>query len=293
MDRTRSSSDRNKPVARSTRLARVWMPCLAALGAAGALPGLALAADDGADNERWQAIRKNLFADRPISEETQGILELDTPVRAADASVVPIAIRAQLAQTPSRYIKKLWLVIDRNPSPVGAIFTFTPESGRADLETRVRVEEYTHVRAIAELSDGKLVMQKRYVKASGGCSAPAGKDLAEAMASVGKMKLRIEGEPSAGKPLLAQLMISHPNVSGLAIDQVTRLAPVPYYVRTVNVSYGGKPVMSADVDFTLSENPSLRFYFTPHATGNAELRAQVVDSNDRQFESAVAVRSTL
>jgi sulfur-oxidizing protein SoxY len=280
-------------VSRRTRLARIGLPCWAALGAIGALPRLALAADEGADNERWLAIRKNLFAGRPISEDAQGILELDTPVRAADASVVPIGVRTQLVQTPARYIQKLWLVIDRNPSPVGAIFSFTPESGRADLETRVRIEEYTFVRAIAELSDGKLVMHKRYVKASGGCSAPAGKDLAEAMASVGKMKLRVEGEPSAGKPLLAQLMISHPNVSGLAIDQVTRLAPVPYYVRTVNVSYGGKPVMSADVDFTLSENPSLRFYFTPLATGAAELRAQVVDSNERQFESAVAVRSNV
>ena len=288
MDRTRIGTRNDDTVPRSTRLARVWMPCLAVLGATGALPAFAAVADEGADNERWQAVRKNMFADRPISEDAQGILELETPVRAADASVVPIAIRTQLEQTPARYIKKLWLVIDRNPSPVGAIFTFTPESGRADLETRVRIEEYTYVRAIAELA-----LQKRYVKASGGCSAPAGKDLAEAMASVGKMKLRVEGEPSAGKPLLAQLMISHPNVSGLAIDQVTRLAPVPYYVRTVNVSYGGKPVMSADVDFTLSENPSLRFYFVPQTTGAAELRAQVVDSNERQFESAVAVRSTL
>lgn len=265
---------------------RILLPCLVLMGLHA---GPAWSADDGADNERWQSVRQSLFADRTISEDARGIIELDAPVRAADAAVVPIAIRTQLIQSPARYIKKLWLVIDRNPSPVGAIFSFTPASGRADLETRVRIEEYTHVRAIAELSDGQLVMDKRYVKASGGCSAPAGKDLAEAMASMGKMKLRVEGDPVAGQPALAQLMVSHPNVSGLAIDQLTRLAPTPRYVRSINVTYAGKPVMSADVDFTISENPSLRFYFMP--SGDGELKAQVVDSDERKFESAIAVRA--
>lgn len=266
---------------------RILMAGLMALGlhAASAAPST----EDGADNERWQAVRQSLFADRPISEDAAGIVALDTPVRAADAAVVPIAIHTQLVQSPQRYIRKLWLVIDRNPSPVGAVFSFTPDSGRAALETRVRIEEYTHVRAIAELNDGRLVMDKRFVKASGGCSAPAGKDLASALASMGKMKLRVEGEAVVGQPALAQLMVSHPNVSGLAIDQLTRLAPTPQYVRSIQVTYAGKPVLSADVDFTISENPSLRFYFLP--SGDGELKAQVVDSDQRHFESAIPVRS--
>jgi sulfur-oxidizing protein SoxY len=265
---------------------------LAALGASAlTVPAAqaARAADSAADAERWQSIRQGLFADRKISEDAAGIIDLETPVRAADAAVVPIAIRTQLAQTPERYIRKVWLVIDKNPSPVGASFSFTPDSGRAEIETRVRIEEYTNVRAIAELNDGSLVMRTRYVKASGGCSAPAGKDLAEALASLGKMKLRVEGEVVAGKPALAQLMVSHPNVSGLAIDQLTRLAPTPHFVRSIDVSYAGKPVMRADVDFTISENPVVRFWFMPNGSG--ELRARVVDSNDLKFESALAVQA--
>jgi len=49
-------------------------------------------------------------------------------------------------------------VIDKNPSPLGAVFTLTPDSGRADIETRIRIEDYTWVRAIAEMQDGKLYM---------------------------------------------------------------------------------------------------------------------------------------
>jgi sulfur-oxidizing protein SoxY len=252
--------------------------------------GSGLAADDGADNERWRAIRKSLFGNRPISEDARGILTLEAPLRAADAAVVPIAIRTQLAQTPGRWIRKLMLVVDKNPSPVGATFSFTPESGRADVETRVRVEEYSHVRAIAELNDGSLVMQVRYIKAAGGCSAPAGADLAAAMANLGKIDLRIDESTPPGQPARVQLTVSHPNISGLAIDQLTRLAPAPHYVRAIEVRWTGQPLMSADVDFSISENPSLRFYFLRQGSG--ELRADVVDNKDLKFHTTLALKAT-
>lgn len=262
---------------------------LAALWTAG-VAAPALAAPAGADNERWQSIRHSLFQDRPIADDATGVVELEAPVRAADASVVPMAIRTKLPQTPERYVKRLWLVIDKNPSPVGVAFTLTPQSGRADIETRVRVEEYTHARAIAELSDGSLHMHTRFVKASGGCSAPAGKDAEAALVNLGKTKLRVEGPVEPGKPALAQLMVSHPQTSGLAIDQLTRLAPAPYFVRSIAISYGGRPVLTADVDFTVSENPSLRFYFLPDGKGG-ELKAEIQDTRDRSFTATLDVNA--
>ncbi|MEI2677892.1 MAG: quinoprotein dehydrogenase-associated SoxYZ-like carrier [Burkholderiaceae bacterium] len=263
---------------------------LASALAAGLAPMLARAASEVADNEnneRWQMLRKSLFQNRTISEDSAAIIELDTPARAADAAVVPIAFRTRFVQTAGTYIKKVHLVIDRNPSPMGATFTFTPESGRAEIETRVRIEEYTHVRAIAEMNDGRLFMHTRFVKASGGCSAPAGKDLQAALANAGRMKLRVEGDVVLGQPTLAQLSISHPNVSGLAIDQVSRLAPPPHYVRSIEVAYAGKPVLSADIDFTISENPNVRFFFVPKEAG--QLTVNVIDSNDAKFEKSLAV----
>ena len=257
---------------------------------AGLMPQIVRAASEVAENgnnERWQMLRKSLFPDRAISEDASGVIELDTPARASDAAVVPIAFRTRFVQTPDNYIRKVYLVIDRNPSPMGATFSFTPESGRAEIETRVRIEEYTHVRAIAEMNDGRLFMHTRFVKASGGCSAPAGKDLQAALANAGRMKLRVEGDVVLGQPTLAQLSVSHPNVSGLAIDQVSRLAPPPHYVRSIDVAYAGKPVLSADIDFTISENPNVRFYFVPREAG--QLTVKVVDSNDAKFEKSLAV----
>ena len=244
--------------------------------------------DDPEASEIWKKVRASLFESRPITSPADDVLLLDAPARAEDAAVVPISIRTRFEQTAGRYVARLWLVIDNNPSPISAIFTFTPQSGRADIETRVRVDEYTHVRAIAETNDGKLYMTTRFVKASGGCSAPPSKDPQAALATLGRIKFRVEGEVDQNKPVLAQLMISHPNNSGLAMDQATRQFTPSHFVRKIDVSYAGRPVMSADADFSISENPNFRFYFVPQGAG--ELKAEVVDSDDLHFESALKIQ---
>ena len=241
------------------------------------------------ETDTWHKVREAQFAGRSFEQSAEQIVSIDAPNRAEDSAVVPILIHAVQAQQPERWIRKIYLVIDKNPSPLGAVFTLTPDSGRADIETRIRIEDYSWVRAIAETQDGKLYMAMKYVKASGGCSAPAGKDLEAAMARLGRMKFRTEDGVQMNQPNLAELMISHPNVSGLAMDQVTRLYAPPRFVRTVQVSYAGKPVMSADVDFTISENPNFRFYFVPR--GNGDLKAEVVDSSNATFETSLAIRS--
>ena len=238
----------------------------------------------------WQKVRASFFENRPIVNVGDDVLVLDAPGRAEDAAVVPIAMRSRLPQTAANHVTKLTLVIDNNPSPISAIFAFTPHSGRADIETRVRVDEYSFVRAIAETSDGRLLMRTRFVKASGGCSAPPGKDPQAALASLGKIRLRVVGDVVLNQATLAQLMISHPNDSGLAMDQLTRQFTPRRYVRTVNVAYDGQPVLSADLDFSISENPNLRFYFLPRAPGR--LTADVVDSNQVAWKSSLDVAPT-
>ena len=265
--------------------------CSAAVAvvAAAALPARAATlqpSDDPQASPIWLKLRASLFGNRVIGTAPAGMLALEAPARAIDAAVVPIAIRARWPFEPTRYVSRLVLIIDANPSPISAIFQFTPESGRADIETRVRVDDYSHVRAIAETSDGQLFMTSRFVKASGGCSAPAGGDAAAALAAMGKMRFRVDGDLRGQEPVPAQLMIDHPNHSGLAMDQFTRQFTPAHYVRKVDVSYRGKPVFAADVDFSMSENPHFRFYFRPQGgAGVGELQATVVDSQERRFEA--------
>ncbi len=258
----------------------------AASGVAAAILGLvlatpALAATDG--EARWDALRAMLFGDRPIRDGTD-LIALEAPYRAHDAAIVPVSVRATFPQTDERYVKSITLLIDENPAPVAGRFHFSPASGLASIETRVRVNAYTNVRAIAETNEGELFMTKRFVKASGGCSAPAGKDPDAALARLGKMKLRRLDELVLGEPNRAQILISHPNNTGMQMDQLTRHYVPAHFVKTIEVRYEGEPVLTVESDISLSEDPSIHFYYVPREPG--VLSVEVLDSKEQRFARA-------
>lgn len=267
---------------------RTWFwRVLGVLGLLAATTGTAQALqpdDDPQVSPVWLKVRASLFEGRAIKAAPAGLLTLEVPARAIDAAVVPVAIRTFLPDQGSRRVSRLYLIIDANPSPISAIFQFTPDSGRADIETRVRVDAYSHVRAIAETTDGELFMTTRFVKASGGCSAPASADAAASQATLGRIRFRVEGDIKGTQPVRAQLMIEHPNHSGLAMDQATRQYTPAHYVRNIEIRYADRPVLTADVDFSMSENPTFYFYLLPR--GGGELRATVIDSKGMRFVAA-------
>ncbi len=234
-------------------------------------------------------MKQAYFGDRPIVQSDE-LIVLDVPKRAQDAALVPVSITAQVPQTDERYIKTVYLIIDKNPGALAGKFHFTPNSGRADLEFRVRVDAYSPVRAIAELNSGELYMSRRFIKASGGCSAPAGSDLDAAMARLGRIKLKTHSDARIDNATPAQLMISHPNLNGLQMDQLTRLYAPAHFVRHIKVSFDGNEVFSAETGFGISENPSFRFYFVPR--GDGELTAEVVDTKELQFSQTLQVSAS-
>ena len=85
------------------------------------------------------------------------------------------------------------------------------------------------------------------------------------------------------------LMIRHPNASGLAMDQVTRLYAPPHYVKRIDIAYNGKKIMSADTDISISENPNFRFYFLPRQDGT--LTVEAGDSTELSFRTTLQVKA--
>ncbi|MFN0313714.1 MAG: quinoprotein dehydrogenase-associated SoxYZ-like carrier [Burkholderiales bacterium] len=231
----------------------------------------------------WQQIKQLMFGERPVNTEAKRVVELFVPQRAEDAAVVPILIRARMQQTPERFIRHLWLVIDNNPSPFGVKFTLTPESGKADIETRVRLESASPIRVVAELNDGTLWMDSKMVFGAGGCSSASAKSEA-VLRNLGRVRFSVDEQfASKGDPLLAHLRVSHPQFTGMGSDN----PDPPRYVRQVKVFHAQKLVLSADLDFTISENPSFRFYFLPDGVG--ELRAYIEDSDNLKIEQQLEV----
>ena len=60
-----------------------------------------------------------------------------------------------------------------------AKFSFGPAEGAGgerSISTRVRIDNFSHVRAILETADGSLHMATKFVQAAGGCGAMNAKD---------------------------------------------------------------------------------------------------------------------
>ena len=235
------------------------------------------------DSDPWPDIKTSLFADRTIRDGA-GVIEIEAPKRAYDAAIVPVTVTADIPQTEARYIQAIHLIVDKNPAPVAGVFHFTVDSGTASFATRVRVNEYTNIHAIAELNDGSLFMAAAFVKAAGGCSAPSLKDAEKAMATLGKMKLNPPETVVLDRPNQAQLLISHPNFSGMQFDQISRNYIPAHFVEDVRIRYGDRLIMSVEGNISLSEDPSVHFSFVPHGPG--EIAVDVTDSTGMKFSQA-------
>ena len=241
--------------------------------------GPILAAPESEDP--WPGLARDIFKGRPLADGN-GLIAIEMPYRAEDAAIVPVTLRATLPAGDTRSVKSITLVIDQNPSPVAA--TFGIGDGVSAISTRVRVNSYTNVHAVAELSDGGLYVVQTYVKASGGCSAPAAKDAEEAKADLGLMKFRQFAAPApaaATTPHEAQIMMRHPNNSGLQMDQVTHLYVPLFIVNDLRLWQGDQLVLSMDGGISISEDPNIRFTYRPN--GATAFRAEAHDTEGHVF----------
>lgn len=218
----------------------------------------------------WPGLVADIFQNRAIVA-ADGVVTLEAPTRAEDAAIVPMTMRfSDRAQ-----IKLATLVVDQNPMPMAAAFTLGDKSGVGFIETRVRVNSYSNVHAVAETRDGKLRADAKFVKASGGCSAPAVKDPDEAIANLGKLKYR-EFKSADATKREAQIMIRHPNSSGMQMDPVSRAYLPAHFIDAVEVWQGDALIFKMEGGISLSEDPAFRFTYTPN--GAKTLRVEAHDN---------------
>ena len=255
---------------------RFFLIAACGLGAIGCTHAASADDEAAARSERWAELQRAIFPGRTISEGA-GVIQLDAPPRALDAALVPFTITLP----GDKQIKSVFLVIDNNPGPLAGRFTFGAAADPRTLKVRMRVNAYTNVHAVAEDSAGHLYAVEKFVKASGGCSAPAGSNDEESMRNLGEMKLKLLDEFAAGRPVQAQLMIRHPNFNGMQMDQLTRLHAPAHFIKTIDITYEDQPVLRVESDIALSTDPVLTFGLIPRQPGR--LRVEVSDSKAQSF----------
>ena len=237
-------------------------------------------------NDPWPGLVQDIFNNRPMNDGSD-VISVEMPVRAEDAAIVPVTLRTKLSSGDSRQVVSITLVIDQNPAPMAAKFQLGPDAKVSEISTRVRVNNYTDVHAVAELSDGKLYMVKTYVKASGGCSAPAAKNADEARASLGQMRFKTFGNPTDGGGASlareAQVMIRHPNNSGLQRDQVTLFYIPAHFIEELAVRQGDALLFRMNGGISISEDPNFRFSYL--ATGATTFAVEAKDNAGKIFRN--------
>lgn len=258
--------------------ARARTSTLAALLAGAALLSGAGPASAGST---WDGLKAEVFGNRPILPGS-GVVTLKAPTRPEDQRNVPVEVDARLAD--GRTIKSVTVIVDENPSPVAAVFRFAQARDHVKLSAKFRFNSETDTRAVVEASDGQLYMLSQHVKFAGGqaaCSAPAAGDPAEIAASMGKMKLAevpdkaVSGQSAASRAV--RLVVSHPNHSGMVLDQQTLLYIPLKILSHVAVKAGDEPVVDVTGSMTLAQNPTFEFDY--RVNGADKLVVEAHDSD--------------
>lgn len=215
-----------------------------------------------AEEDVWPTLKQQAFGDRAIEAE-DGTVVLEIPGTAEDASLVPLTVRVppHVAQN----LKSLTIFIDKNPDPRVATLSFGPASGKGgerSFSTRVRIDNFSYVRAVLETEDGTLHMASKFVAAAGGCGAMNAKDPDAENADLGKMLVKTFPPAIDASPIWSgQVMLKHPNSNGMQLDINTAGYIPARFVKEMIVKRGGELVFQMQSTFSISTNPNFRFTF--------------------------------
>lgn len=266
---------------------RLWRHCLYLFSSLATLALLAcpLRATAQVAEAPWTALQKTHFDGKQL--EAAPFIHLTAPARAASGDQVPFAFSIDHPMTAEHYIKSVTLIIDANPVPLTAVFHFNPQSGKAEIATRIRFDSDSPVHVVAESNDGKYYVNAITVKASGGCGGTTPGDDAAVLAAAGKMKMALDGPLKLGAVNRVRLLIKHPMYTGLQRNLTTNGFRPAFFINKIEVTYNDKPVLIADTSIGISEDPSIQFGFVADQPG--ALRVLIHDNAGATFRQSLDI----
>ena len=136
-------------------------------GSAGALAaaGLGIAPAQAANNA--QDLIKAFTGGK---QATEAKVKLDLPEIAENGNTVPMTVTVDSPMTEQSHVTEVLVLADGNPNAGVATFHFSPASGVAEANTRIRLAATQNITAIARMNDGSFFTVSKQVKVTiGGC----------------------------------------------------------------------------------------------------------------------------
>ena len=89
-------------------------------------------------------------------EPERGGIDIEIPALAENGNSVPLHIRVKSPMTPGDHVSAVHVFAERNPRPHVATFHLGPQSGRAEIATRIRLAGTQNVTIVAVLSGDRF-----------------------------------------------------------------------------------------------------------------------------------------
>jgi len=156
--------------------------------------------------------------------------------------------------------------------------TFSVSTNPNFRSTRVRIDSFSHVRAVLETEDGTLHMATKFVAAAGGCGAMQAKNPDAETVDLGKMIVKTFPPALDSNPIWSGLvMIKHPNSNGMQLNVNTADIIPARFVKEVTVKRDGELVFQMQSTFSVSTNPNFRFTFGRGADNSLDVAIKDTD----------------
>ena len=224
----------------------------------------------------WPYLKQQVFKDRVIQED-QNFLKIDGPKRASSGAQVPVTIALS---KNTHHVKKISVFIDANPGQHAATYFLTDQSQQILINTRIRMETDSFVRAVAETENGELFMSAIPIRASGGCSGYMDVHDPELTKDLGKILIKAENNFVTSR-------IKHPNFTGLQKDLDSGGYIPEWIVKTIEFNHQGGKILAVENQISISQDPFLKFTLPTPLQGEVTITAK--DTKGNQFESAIEV----
>jgi sulfur-oxidizing protein SoxY len=120
--------------------------------------------------EQFDGTMRRLFENRVV--DYGSAVSLTTPQMAENGRVVPVEVKFDypMDAAATSFPERLYLIVDNNRRPLSVVFAFTPATNGGFAACNLRMGGTSPVRAIIEMSDGKLAGAVKNVNVVvGGC----------------------------------------------------------------------------------------------------------------------------